>query len=144
MRKQLCVLLIIIVCLLLMGCTKNHQEVDLSNTEKIEVVSVNEPEFVLCTIEKREEIDEFIEKLKVESWNNENIPTDATESNMYKIYKPQIEKFMDRSQDNESEIVAIITTFKDSSFIKFETKYVTLNFKVPKDVVEYLSNLIES
>lgn len=136
--------IIFILFFVLIGCSKDH-EVDLTFTERIEVVSISDPNSVLYTLEEREEIDDFINKLHVESWDSDQIPKTAIESKMFKIYKHNVESVNDRKDEKQerNEIAAIITTFQDSSFIQFETKHVTLGFRVPKDVVDNLSNLME-
>lgn len=144
MRILFCALVFILCVSLLIGCSKENENiVDLKNTQKVEIVTVDEPESILNTLEHREEIDDFVQKLKVDSWSYDSIPADAIECNMFKIYQPETVKLDGDQLERKAQLVAIITIFQEGPYIKFETKHSTINFKAPVDVIEYLYSLIE-
>lgn len=103
--------------------------------------SVESPELILKTIDNKDDINVFVNKLKIDKWGIVDIPSNATKRNIYKLYQEGTVK-LGESNTNEKELkqIASIITYKDSPYIKFRTKKLSFSFKVPKDVAEYLSN----
>jgi hypothetical protein len=148
--KRFYFLFIAILCMstFLFGCSakekdmKNDLDVGMDQTQKIEVASAKSPNSALTVIDKKEDINNFISKLKVNKWNIAELPSNATENNIYKLYQKETVKLGDESNKDEKNLqkVATITTYKSSPYINFQTKGLNLNLKVPKDVAKYLSN----
>ncbi|MCG0050772.1 hypothetical protein [Priestia aryabhattai] len=136
------------ISILLFGCSSKEKEmkedVDLGfdQAKKVEVSSVNHPEIVLDTIDKKQDIHTFINKLKVDKWNVADFPADAKKENVYKMYQEGTVKLGEASNKGKKELkqVAIITTYKGIPYIDVEIKNLNLKLKVPNDVSEYLSS----
>ncbi|MGE1115172.1 hypothetical protein ACQJ0K_25825 [Priestia megaterium] len=136
------------ISILLFGCSSKEKEmkedVDLGfeQAKKVEVSSVNHPEIVLDTIDRKQDINTFINKLKVDKWNVADLPADAKKENVYKVYQEGTVKLGEASNKGKKELkqVATITTYKGIPYIDVEIKNLNLKLKVPNDVSEYLSS----
>ena len=136
------------ISILLFGCSSKEKEmkenVDLGfdQAKKVKVSSVNHPEIVLNTIDKKQDIHTFINKLKVDKLNVADLPADAKKENVYKMYQEETVKLGEVSNKGKKELkqVATITTYKGIPYIDVEIKNVNLNLKVPNDVSKYLSS----
>ncbi|WP_242225019.1 hypothetical protein [Bacillus cereus group sp. BfR-BA-01380] len=133
------------ISIFLMGCSieKENKKEDfgLEKVQKIEILSVENPESVLSIIDNKDDRTDFVNKLKIEKWSNEDIPSNAAKSRIYKMYQEDTIKFgEDNTNEKELKQIATITTYKDSPYIKFQTRNLNLSFKVPKEVAEYLSS----
>jgi hypothetical protein len=136
------------ISILLFGCSSKEKEmkenVDLGfdQAKKVKVSSVNHPEIVLNTIDKKQDIHTFINKLKVDKWNVADLPADAKKENVYKMYQEETVKLGEVSNKGKKELkqVATITTYKGIPYIDVEIKNLNLKLKVPNDVSEYLSS----
>ena len=136
------------ISILLFGCSSKEKEmkedVDLGfdQAKKVEVSSVNHPEIVLNTIDKQQDINTFIDKLKVDKWNVADLPADAKKENVYKMYQEGTVKLGEASNKGKKELkqVATITTYKGIPYIDVEIKNLNLKLKVPNDVSDYLSS----
>lgn len=136
------------ISILLFGCSSKEKEmqedVDLGfdQAKKVEVSSVNHPEIVLDTIDKKQDINTFINKLKVDKWNVADLPADTKKENVYKMYQEGTVKLGEASNKGKKELkqVATITTYKGIPYIDVEIKNLNLKLKVPNDVSEYLSS----
>lgn len=136
------------ISILLFGCSSKEKEMkedlDLGfdQAKKVEVSSVNHPEIVLDTIDKKQDINTFINKLKVDKWNVADLPADAKKENVYKMYQEGTVKLGEASNKGKKELkqVATITTYKGIPYIDVEIKNLNLKLKVPNDVSEYLSS----
>ncbi|MFU1996207.1 hypothetical protein [Priestia megaterium] len=113
------------ISILLFGCSSKEKEmqedVDLGfdQAKKVEVSSVNHPEIVLNTIDKKQDINTFIDKLKVDKWNVADLPADAKKENVYKMYQEGTVKLGEASNKGKKELkqVATITTYKGIPYI---------------------------
>ncbi|HHY74313.1 MAG TPA: hypothetical protein GX497_14030 [Bacillus bacterium] len=145
MRKvYLTAIFILSLSIILIGCSKEKEDTKdnfgFEKTQKIEMYSVENPESALSIIDNKDDINDFVNRLKTHKWSVEDIPSNATESNFYKMYQQDTIK-LGENNINEKELkqIATIITYKDSPYIKFQTKNLDFSFKVPKDVTEYLS-----
>ncbi|RDZ18860.1 hypothetical protein C3744_00225 [Priestia megaterium] len=136
------------ISILLFGCSSKEKEMKedvnlgFDQAKKVEVSSVNHPEVVLNTIDKKQDINIFINKLKVDKWNVADLPADAKKENVYKLYQEGTVKLGEASNKGKKELkqVATITTYKGIPYIDVEIKNLNLKLKVPNDVSEYLSS----
>jgi len=136
------------VSILLFGCSSKEKEMKkdvnlgFDQAKKIEVSSTNHPDVVLNTIDKQQDINTFINKLKVDKWNVGEIPADAKKENVYKMYQEGTIKLGDSSNKDKKDLkqVATVTTYKGIPYIDVEIKNLNLKLKVPNDVSEYLSS----
>jgi len=134
--------------ILLFGCSSKEKEMKedvnlgFDQAKKVEVSSVTHPDVVLNTIDKQQDINTFINKLKVDKWNVAEIPSDAKKENVYKMYQEGTVKLGESSNKGKKELkqVATITTYKGIPYIDVEIKNLNLKLKVPNDVSEYLSS----
>ncbi|MGJ7913753.1 hypothetical protein [Neobacillus sp. LXY-1] len=144
-KVYLTVIFVLSISILLIGCSKEQEnkkeDFGLEKVQKIEMLSVENPESVLSIIDNKDDITDFVNKLKIQKWSNEDIPSNATKSSIYKMYQEDTVKLGENNK-NEKDLkqIATITTYKESPYIKFETKKLIFSFKVPKDVAEYLSS----
>ncbi|MHC5530690.1 hypothetical protein [Priestia megaterium] len=136
------------ISILLFGCNSKEKEMKedvnlgFDQAKKVEVSSVNHSDVVLNTIDKQQDINTFINKLKVDKWNVADLPADAKKENVYKMYQEGTVKLGEASNKGKKELkqVAIITTYKGIPYIDVEIKNLNLKLKVPNDVSEYLSS----
>lgn len=136
------------ISILLFGCSSKEKDMKedvnlgFDQAKKVEVSSVNHPDVVLNTIDKQQDINTFINKLKVDKWNVADLPADAKKENVYKMYQVGTVKLGETSNKGKKELkqVAKITTYKGIPYIDVEIKDLNLKLKVPNDVSEYLSS----
>ena len=136
------------ISILLFGCSSKEKEMKedvnlgFDQAKKVEVSSVTHPDVVLNTIDKQQDINTFINKLKVDKWDAAEIPADAKKENVYKMYQEGTVKLGETSNKGKKELkqVATITTYKGIPYIEVEIKNLNLKLKVPNDVSEYLSS----
>ncbi|MFJ7941753.1 hypothetical protein ACIQYG_25305 [Peribacillus sp. NPDC096622] len=138
-------MIFIFVSVLLFGCSNEKKDLKedpgLYKSQKIEVSSEENPELVLSVIDNQDEVNEFVNTLKIDKWLIADTPSDSTEGYIYKMYQEDTVKLGEPNTDKkELKQIATIITYKDSPYIELRTKKLHLNFKVPKDVAEYLSN----
>ncbi|MCM3796836.1 hypothetical protein M3690_26525 [Priestia megaterium] len=149
MKRFYFVLIVILsMSTFLFGCSqkekdmKNNLDIGIDQAQRIEVTSVKDPNSVLAVIDKKEDVNTFIKKLRVNKWNTAEIPSNANKKDIYKLYQKETIKLGDKSNKGEQKLqkVGTITTYKNSSYVSFQTKGLNFNLKVPQDVAEYLSN----
>ncbi|MFL0498944.1 hypothetical protein [Priestia megaterium] len=136
------------ISILLFGCSSKEKEMKedvnlgFDQAKKVEVSSVTHPDVVLNTIDKQQDINTFINKLKVDKWNAAEIPADAKKENVYKMYQEGTVKLGESSNKGKKDLkqVAAVTTYKGIPYIDVEIKNLNLQLKVPNDVSEYLSS----
>ena len=136
------------ISILLFGCSSKEKDMKedvnlgFDQAKKVEVSSVNHPDIVLNTIDKQQDINTFINKLKVDKWNFAEIPADVKKENVYKMYQEGTVKLGESSNKGKKDLkqVATVTTYKGIPYIDVEIKDLNLNLKVPNDVSEYLSS----
>lgn len=136
------------ISILLFGCSSKEKDMKedvnlgFDQAKKVEVSSVNHPDVVLNTIHKQQDINTFINKIKVDKWNVADLPADAKKENVYKMYQEGTAKLGETSNKGKKELkqVATITTYKGIPYIDVEIKNLNLKLKVPNDVSEYLSS----
>ncbi|NGY89655.1 hypothetical protein F3K44_03070 [Bacillus megaterium] len=81
------------ISILLFGCSSKEKDMKedvnlgFDQAKKVEVSSVNHPDVVLNTIDKQQDINTFINKIKVDKWNVAEIPADAKKENVYTMYQ---------------------------------------------------------
>lgn len=138
--KKLSFLLLFII-LTVVGCNSvkdnNETELGMEKAQRIEVLE--EPNTVVTVIDG-EDIHEFIESLKVEQWESEKIPSGEKQGKIYKLFQEDT-KTVINSNKNEEELkeISTIITYETGPYIEFIIKNVSLSFKVPDEVYEYLS-----
>lgn len=142
--KKVC-MIFIFVSVLLFGCSNEKKDLKedpgLDKSQKIEVSSKENPELVLSVIDNQEEVSEFVNTLKINKWRIVDTPSTSTKKYIYKMYQEDTVKLGEPNTDEkELKQIATIITYKDSPYIELRTKKLHLNFIVPKDVAEYLSN----
>ncbi|MGE7610333.1 hypothetical protein ACQKML_27745 [Peribacillus frigoritolerans] len=140
--KKIC-MIFIFVSVLLFGCSNEKKDLkedpELYKSQKIEVSSEENPDVVLSVIDNQDEVSEFVNTLEINKWRIADTP--STKEYMYKMYQEDTVKLGKPNTDKkELKQIATIITYKDSPYIELRTKKLHLNFKVPKDVAEYLSN----
>src|SRR5690625_1825965 len=131
------------------GCNTGDKNVNDSSwtdsfekTQKVEVISSDDSNVI--TISERNDIENFVNTLKIDEWNLSNIPSGATKGNIFKMYQEETIKLFRKAdkkkkKDNLIEI-ARLTTYKDIPYIKFSFKKLSFEFRVPEQVAEYLSS----
>ncbi|USK74399.1 hypothetical protein [Peribacillus frigoritolerans] len=142
--KKVC-MICIFVSVLLFGCSNEKKDLkedpELYKSQKIEVSSEENPDLVLSVIDNQDEVSEFVNTLEINKWRIADAPSTSTKEFMYKMYQEDTVKLGKPNTDKkELKQIATIITYKDSPYIELRTKKLHLNFKVPKDVAEYLSN----
>lgn len=147
MKKiYLTVIFVLSLSILLIGCSKEQEnkkeDLGLEKIQKIEIFPVENPESVISIIDNKDDINHFVNKLMIHKWSNEDIPSNASKSSIYKLYQQDTVK-LGENNTNEKDLkqIATITTYKDISYINFQTEKLNFSFKVPKDVAEYLSSM---
>ncbi|MEB2630787.1 hypothetical protein SOP94_20330 [Peribacillus frigoritolerans] len=142
--KKVCIIFIF-VSVLFFGCSNEKKDLKedpgLNKSQKIEVSSEENPDLVLSVIDNQDEVSEFVNTLEVDKWRIVDNPPSSTKEYIYKMYQEDTVKHGEPNTDKkELKQIATIITYKDSPYIELRTKKLHLNFKVPKDVAEFLSN----
>ncbi|MFY0804775.1 hypothetical protein [Peribacillus frigoritolerans] len=142
--KKVC-MIFIFVSVLFFGCSNEKKDLKedpgLNKSQKIEVSSEENPDLVLSVIDNQDEVSEFVNTLEVDKWRIVDNPPSSTKEYIYKMYQEDTVKHGEPNTDKkELKQIATIITYKDSPYIELRTKKLHLNFKVPKDVAEFLSN----
>lgn len=144
-KSMMMFLLVVSVSVLFMGCSAGKESDDsnigdsFKKTQKVEVISSDGS--VVTTISDDNGIKNFVDALKIDEWDSADIPSGATEGKTFKMYQEDTAKLgeSEKQKDNLSEI-ATMTTYTDVPYVKFNLKSFSFNFKVPKDVAEYLNS----
>ncbi|KIL53549.1 hypothetical protein KP77_05250 [Jeotgalibacillus alimentarius] len=133
------------ISIMLMGCSSNKENDvnwDLEKAQKIDIVSADIAEEVLSTLNHQEEIDKFVNRLEIQEWDNDVLPSDAVKSHTFLMYQEGTVKPGDAAaSNNELNKVASITSFEGIPFIEFQTKNMNFIFQIPNDAAEYLWNI---
>lgn len=151
MRKILMSFLFVTgVSFILGGCNTGDNNANDSNwtdsfekTQEVEVISSDDSD--ITTISNGNDIENFVEALKIDEWNLSDIPSGATKGNIFKMYQEDTVKLFRKAdkqkkkKDNLIEI-ATLTSYKDIPYIKFSFKKFSFVFKVPGQVAEYLNS----
>ena|SRR5699024_7983279 len=145
MRKGIMFLFVISLSVLIVGCGTVKEKEDKSvgdsfkNTNKIEVMTPDNSD--VMTISDDNDIKEFVDAIKIDKWDSGDIPSAATEDKTFKMHQKDTVKLGDsENQDEDLREVATMTTYRDASYIKFDVKGFSFDFKVPKEVSEYLNS----
>lgn len=145
-KIYLTVIFVLSISILLIGCSKEQENekenLGLEKIQKIEILSAENPESVISIIDNKDDINDFVNKLMIHKWSNEDTPSNASKSSIYKLYQQDTVK-LGENNTNKKDLkqIAAITTYKDISYISFQTEKLNFSFKVPKDVAEYLSSM---
>ncbi|MED4403475.1 hypothetical protein ABET41_13600 [Metabacillus fastidiosus] len=138
---------IITVVILLTGCNLNDKDKSfdwnesIEKSKKIEVVLPGDSKAAVTIIDS-EEIENFVESLKVNEWKLADKPLQAEEQAKYILYQADTVHLGESNKDNTELIeIAYIVTYKDIPYIDLRIKNVSLSFKVPDDVSSYLFNI---
>ncbi|MCM3056195.1 hypothetical protein [Caldibacillus thermoamylovorans] len=139
-------LFLIAICVLIffVGCNSKINKSDsenwadsLENVQKIEVISPEENP--ILTISDKQEVEDFVNALKIDKWEMKDVPSDAIKGKQFDLYQQKTIKFGESSKDKkELKHVASITTYK-KPYLDFNLDDVKFSFKIPKEVFEYLS-----
>ena len=145
MKKGMMFLFVVSLSVLLVGCGTGKKKDDSSvgdsfeNTQKIEVTSSDGSD--VTTISDDNDIKEFVDAVKIDEWDSEDIPSDATEDKTFKMYQIDTVKSGDsKNQNDDLSEIANMTTYKEVPNVKFNVKSFSFDFKVPKEVSEYLDS----
>ncbi|MFD1412330.1 hypothetical protein [Oceanobacillus jeddahense] len=150
MKKGIMIFLLVIsVSFLIMGCSAGEENDgssvadSLENTQKVEVTSLESSD--ATTISDNNDIEEFVDALKVDEWELEDIPSEASEDKTFKMYQQDTVKLGEsENQNDDLNEVATMTTYKDVPNVKFDVESLSLSFKVPDEVAEYLNSKINN
>lgn len=142
--KRLIWIVLLGITLLLVGCQNNTEELDVSSsldvTQKIDVVLPGTDEKIV-TIEDDQDIADFVNALQIDDWVMEKVPTDASVDRQFNMYQSDTKKLGESSVDKSSlSEAAQMTTYQNSPYLDFSVKNITLSFKIPNEVMEYLSS----
>lgn len=134
------------ISIILLGCSKEEEntkeDLGLEKVKKIEILSVEHPESVLGILDNKDAINDFVNKLMIHKWSIEDIPSGSTKSSVYNMYQEDtVQLGENNTKEKELRQVATITTYKDISYINFQTEKLNFSFKIPKDAAEYLANI---
>lgn len=138
-------LLVVSVPILLMGCGtgKKNDDSNLADsfekTQKVEVVASDSSD-VIKTVSDDNDIESFVDALKIDNWDSADIPSGATKEKTFKMYQKNTAKLdeSEKQKDNLNE-VATMTTYKDIPYIDLSFKNYSFSFKVSDGVSEYLN-----
>lgn len=139
-------LFLIAICVLIffVGCNSKINKSDsenwadsLENVQKIEVISPEENP--ILTISDKQEVEDFVNALKIDKWEMKDVPSDAIKGKQFDLYQQKTIKFGESSKDKkELKHVASITMY-NKPYLDFNLDDVKFSFKIPKEVFEYLS-----
>ncbi|MEW9677874.1 hypothetical protein ABRT01_17190 [Lentibacillus sp. L22] len=79
--------------------------------------------------------------LQIDEWDSTDPLLGATKGKTFKMYqKDTVKPGESENQNDNLNEVAAMTTYKDVPHIEFSLKSYSFNFKVPKEVAEYLKS----
>lgn len=146
MRKYFMLFLFVIGTLLLLaGCNKDDKDAKewndiLGKSQLIKVLSPGESD--ITTIKDNKQIEDFIDKLKIDKWKLEDIPADAKKERKYVMYQKDTIQLGETGKNNtELNEAGHIVKYKDTPYIDLKIKNINISFKVPDDVANYLSDI---
>lgn len=93
------------------------------------------------TMTEEEEIQKFIDRLEIDTWEQTTTPRKAEKETRYILYQEATKHLGEGKSDktNFKEIAQIII-YKDTPYIDMQIKDWTISFKVPERVVKSLGN----
>lgn len=143
MKKILSTILSILLLISIYGCSFTQgEEVDMtkysSNIEKSDRIDVMKNKERLDLISGHNNIEDFITNLKIEEWRMKDLPKDSKVDLEFILYSTKNQD-EEESADYEFEEKGRILTYEDSRYLTFEINKIQFNFKVPKEVIEYLN-----
>lgn len=147
MKKSVTIFLLSITAVFLfIGCSSKTAKDEtfigdsLEQTQKVDIIPSDGTDTI--TLSDDNDIKEFVLALKIDKWHLENIPSDADEKYIYKIYQQETKKLWGGINKNRDlNEVATLTAYKDLPYIDFNIKGFSLSFKVPENVAEYLNTV---
>lgn len=144
------ILTFILFCLCfcaLVGCNKTFQESEtsspdstsLSKAQKIEVISSDDGS-VIQTLTSNEDIENFINNLKMETWDYVSPPANETEKQFeFIMYQEDTLKLGETKKKNpELHEMGKLIVYKDISNLTFELPLIKFTVILPEDVNHYL------
>ncbi|SDY35357.1 hypothetical protein [Thermoactinomyces sp. DSM 45892] len=126
---------------LLCGCTNSDHDLGIEKTQKVEVSSAENPNSILKIFNEQDEVTEFVNRMKVDQWKISDVSPNLDANKVYKLYQADtITLGESNNRERKLNQTAEIVTYKKSPYITFRTNHLSFDFKIPKDVEEYLSN----
>ncbi|WP_026906714.1 hypothetical protein [Paucisalibacillus globulus] len=111
----------------------------MSSVQKVAELVPGEQNPVII-MEDKKEVAEFIQKLQMEKWQMDEIPSSKKKMKEYILYQQETINFGESNKDKELKQVASLITYHDLPYIELKWSKFNLVFKAPEEVVEYLSN----
>lgn len=147
MKKTLWMFLFVLsLSILAIGCstgtTKDDGNIDerFDNMQKIEVSAADDS--TVTSISENQELEGFVEALKIEAWDPAELPANAEEGNAFKLFQEDTVKMFDsKKKERKLSEVAVLITYNDTPYVTFSTKGFSFHFNVPNDVTEYLNSI---
>lgn len=99
---------LIAICVLIffVGCNSKNNKSDsenwadsLENVQKIEVISPEENP--ILTISDKQEVEGFVNALKIDKWEMKDVPSDAIKGKQFDLYQQETIKFGESSKDKK-------------------------------------------
>lgn len=143
MNKQIMVFVLAIITTVFLSAfgTEQTEQVDISDytysTEKIEVFKPGESE-PFETVTDYQDIEVFVNNLKLDTWEIQRVPYGSTKGTIYKLYDRETAKAGESIEDKELYESGSIVVYSNEPYIEFKTKFFTSSFKVPVEVQESL------
>lgn len=131
------VLILSTIMLTTTGCgeskefNENEMSESLTKSQKIEVKSVKDSSVVYSTRDQTD-IDGFVEKLKLGEWETTSIPEKAEAQYEYILHYGS-------GADDTNRLI----TYKNTPYIKYTMWKLSIGFKVPDDVADFLNDIDE-
>lgn len=126
-----------VIVLTMTGCAEDKEfkedEVSesLTKSQKIKVKSVKDSSVVYSTTDQSD-IDRFVEKLKLEDWEPASVPEKAEAQYEYILH-------YNSGADDTNRLI----TYKNTPYIKYTMWKLSISFKVPDDVANFLNDVDE-
>lgn len=143
-------LFIVVLCIILLcGCRSNGGEdahsnyyAEVSKAQEIRIHSVDASDIVK-TLNTKEELEYFINALDMEHWELKSLPENAEISGIFSMFQEETLKFGQTKTDGELHKVCEIDSYIDQPYVTMELSGITMTFKVPDDVEEYLNSYVK-
>lgn len=149
MRKLLniAVLMTMIMCIALCGCQSAEEDgasgygENISKVQVMSIVSADTRE-VVDIIEEKDELDDFIASIDMESWKMASLPEEAVKLGFFGLSQEETIRLGETEPDGILYDVAEITLY-EGDYITFETDNMNMTFKVSGKAGRYMKSFFE-
>ncbi len=139
------ILTILAVCSILAGCSMAKHDGEAGGQDetfrKAQMIVALRPDddVSLFSASEEQDIEAFIDNLKLEDWKIAELPEDATEHLIYHFQQEDTIKFGETSTDGVLKDVVTLSVYGDIPYATMTVLEQPVHFQIPEDVAGYLN-----